>query len=814
MKGLAFTLIHLCFAMILFAQPPVGIKGRFIDSIKNTPVELVNMTVSDPAQQKTGRNLQSKLDGSFELTGLQAGKTYHLRCSLVGYQPRSIVFKTSGGISDMGDIKLTAAVGQLKEVTVSASRPTIKQEIDRTIYNVQADPDVKALDMLDIMRKVPLLSVDANDKIELKGSTNYKILINDKESAMLAHSPADALRSMPATTIERIEVITNPPVKYDAEGLAGIINIVTRSKGPQGYNGTLNGRWDNVYGPQAGLNFTYVHHQLGLTLYDGYGDNGHYPTSFDNTQVFTANKNMLIQQGNRMNGNQSYFSGGQVSFEPDTLNLLTAELRYFHNHVVTDNDQYTQQFSAPGMAIQQYELRNTGTNNSNGIDVNINYQLGFRRSKDQLLTFSYLFSNPLFRQYTNGLYSNELNFPQSNFMQHNSSGSTMNTLQLDYAHPFSKFFLMETGVKGIFRNNFSDFNTALQDQPAGPYTGDPAQTNDFTYQQRVYSAYNSYQIKHNNWAAKAGLRLEHTTVNADFASTNTLFHTGYNNLIPSVALQHIFKQHSINLGFTQRIQRPAIAQLNPFVDESNPKFITTGNPDLKSQLSNSFELNYSHSGTNSVTTGINYSFSNNAIQGLSSTVIQTLNGQPDTVTQTTYANYGSNRSLNYNLSANLTLTKGLTFNASGQLIRMWLKGTYQGRSYTNGGYLGRLSGNLGYSPDNDFRAAFNISYSSGNIGLQDHTGYAIANQFVFSKNFLSKKLALSALVNGPQARYNNYYSYTTTPDYNSVYHSDNLYRHFALRFNYKLGKLSTDIKKNQHGINNDDQGGNARPANN
>lgn len=758
--------------------------------------------------------MQSKPDGSFELQGLIAGKTYNIRCSFIGYQSKSFVLKADSDITDLGDIKMTAIAGQLKEVAISASRPTIRQEIDRTVYDVQADPDAKALDMLDMMRKVPLLTLDANDNIELKGSGNYKILINGRESAMVSRNPADVLRSMPAVNIERVEVITNPPAKYDAEGLAGIINIVTKSKSPQGYNGVLNGRFDNVYGPSTGLNFTYKQGKLGLTVYGNYADNGHYSTKFDNRQVFTATQSNLIQNGSLINGNQNYYNGGQISYEVDSLNLLTAEVRYFHNHVVTDNNQYTQLFSSLGVLNQQYDLDNTGANNSYGIDANINYQLGFKRSKDQLLTFSYLFSNPTFQQSNNGLYSNEINFPQPNFMQHNNSGARANTVQLDYVHPFSKLFQTEAGVKGIFRNNFSNFNSALQNQSDGPYINDPAQTNDFDYQQNVYSAYNSYQLKYANWAVKAGLRLERTTVNADFASANTLLNTGYNNLIPSVALQHIFKQQSINFGFTQRIQRPSISQLNPFVDESNPKFINTGNPNLKPQLSNTFELNYIRSNTNTITTGLSYSFSNNAIQSLSSPSVQTINGQLDTVTKTTYANYGSYRSLNYNLSANLTVTKGLTFNANGQLIRVWLKGAYNGQLYANGGYLGRASGNLGYSPDNNLRMAFSIDYTSGNIGLQGHTNYVITNQFLLSRSFLSKKLALAVICNGPQMKYYTSSSYTTTPDYASVYNSYNLYRHFALRFNYKFGKLSGDIKKNQHGINNDDVSSVGRSVNN
>ena len=193
---------------------------------------------------------------------------YLLVIAFTGFDNKTIMVKR-GQSADLGTISLKPSDKQMKEVTVVAVKPLIKRDLDGISYDVAADPETPVLSVLDMMRKVPLLSVDGSDNIKLKGKTNYKILINGKESALMAKNPSDVLRSMPATNIERIEVITTPPAKYDAEGLAGIINIITKKKIDEGYNIGLNGRLNTVWGPGINLNGTYKKGKFGFSGYVG-----------------------------------------------------------------------------------------------------------------------------------------------------------------------------------------------------------------------------------------------------------------------------------------------------------------------------------------------------------------------------------------------------------------------------------------------------------------------------------------------------------------------------------------------------------------
>jgi outer membrane receptor for ferrienterochelin and colicin len=182
----------------------------------------------------------------------------------MGYKTKTIDINGATAAVELGRMLLSPSNNQLKEVSIVAAKPLMKQEVDRISYDVQADPESKALTALDMMRKVPMLSVDASDNIKLKGSGNYKILLNGKESALMAQNPSDILKAMPGTNIVKIEVITTPPAKYDAEGLAGIINIITQKKGDQGYNGSINSRYNTVWGENINLNATVKQGKFGL----------------------------------------------------------------------------------------------------------------------------------------------------------------------------------------------------------------------------------------------------------------------------------------------------------------------------------------------------------------------------------------------------------------------------------------------------------------------------------------------------------------------------------------------------------------------
>ncbi len=786
------------------------VKGVAIDSVTNKPLGYVTVVLLDAKTQQSVKGGLTKDDGSFELKSV-LGKAYLLAIASVGYKSKSLPIIGTNAVVDVGRILLSVLNNQLGEVSITAVKPIMRQEVDRISYDVQADPESKALTALDMMRKVPLLSVDANDNIKLKGNANYKILINGKESAMVAKDPSDVLKAMPADNVERIEVITTPPAKYDAEGLAGIINIITKKNADQGYNASISGRYNSVYGPGLYGRVSVKQGKLGVSVFAGTNHNNNFDAAFGNNQTIFGGQSTK-QKGYGSNQFHNYFGNAEISYEIDSLRLITASVELFNGRGAQDNDQSSTTTNYNGSLAQQYEQASSALNTFQGLDASINYQLGFKRKKDQLLTLSYKFSYSPNTQYNSNVFSQRVNYDeasQPNFTQYNNSGERSNTIQVDYAEPFKKL-TFETGAKAILRNDFSNFQQSDLDSVTNEYVLNPEHTDDFNYEQNVYSLYNSYQYKMDKWTVKAGLRLEHTTVNGDFTSADATVNQNYNNLIPSISIQRSFKASSINLGFTQRIQRPGIYQLNPFVDKSNPKFINVGNPDLRPELNNTFELNYSNFAKNSFTVGLSYQFSNNSIQNLSSLKIDsTANNKPDTVTSTTYQNLGSNRTLGINVNTNFNITKKLSFSINGLVSKVWLRGIFDGEFYQNSGITGNAFANAGYKFDDGYRIGVDAGFFSGNINLQGSTSNFIYNALVVTKEFLKKKATISLVANCPESKYNSFTTTTTTQQYYQYAYNENPYRTFAVRFSYKFGKLNSEIKKNQHGIDNDDtKGGN------
>jgi hypothetical protein len=671
------------------------VKGIAIDSSTNKPLGYVTVAIVDAKTQQSVKAGLTKDDGTFALTAT-LGKTYQVAFASVGYKAKKVNVTGTDAEVNLGRILLDISSSQLKEVSVNAVRPVMKQEVDRIAYDVQADPESKALTGLDMMRKVPLLSVDADDNIKLKGSGNYKILINGKESALMAKSPSDVLRAMPATDIEKIEVITTPPAKYDAEGLAGIINIITKKNVDQGYNINVNGRYNSIWGPGAGINASVKEGKFGFSNFTGFNRRNGFDAPNGNEQLFTGGQS-LTQAGSTNSTGNNYYTWSDLSYEIDTLNLLTGSFGTYRGINDQTGDLLSTSLNTDASVAQQYRQASVNNNRFQGYDVGLNYQLGFKRNKEQLLTLSYKFNYSPNEAFSNNIFSDRTTYPtslQPNFNQDNSSGDKEHTIQVDYAQPF-KTVTLEVGGKAIIRNDFSNFNRSDLDSATNQYTLNPVYTDDFNYHQDVYSVYNSYEIKLKDYVAKVGLRLEHTSIDADFTSVNTKVDQNYNNLIPSISLQRKFKSSSVNFGFTQRIQRPSIYQLNPFVDNSNPQFVSTGNPNLHPELNNTFEFTYSNFAKNSFNAGLSYQFSNNSIQNVTNLRTNVVGSSVDTVTYTTYQNLGSNRNLGLNLNTNLSIAKNVSFNINARIARVWLTGTFNGEFYKNSGYTGNGFGSLG-----------------------------------------------------------------------------------------------------------------------
>ncbi|MFI5156828.1 MAG: carboxypeptidase-like regulatory domain-containing protein, partial [Chitinophagales bacterium] len=393
MKALSFFILFGLISIESRAQtgdPIINLKGTVLDSTTGKPLAFATLVLQNANTKAAVKNFFSKDDGKFELA-VTDSLNYLLVIAFTGFDNKIIPI-VRGQSSDLGSIALKPSGKELNEVTVVGIKPVIKRDLDGITYDVSADPETPTLNALDMMRKVPLLSVDASDNIRLKGKGNFKILINGKESALMAKNPSDVLRTMPATNIERIEVITTPPAKYDAEGIAGIINIITKRKLSEGYNIGLNGRLNTVWGPGINLNGTYKKDKFGLSGYVGYNVRHEQTNGIGSEQKLFSDNSTRTQDGFNTVSAHNMYGSLELSYEIDSLNLLNGSIEFYSGKFYQNSNQLSEAFNSNNSPIQAYRLLSGGDNAFGGLDASMNYQLGFKNDKNRLLTLSYKYS--------------------------------------------------------------------------------------------------------------------------------------------------------------------------------------------------------------------------------------------------------------------------------------------------------------------------------------------------------------------------------------------------------------------------------------
>jgi outer membrane receptor protein involved in Fe transport len=794
---LLFFLLLTAFA--LHAQNPlqqINVKGIVADSASNKPLSYATVVLVDVQSGKPIKSTLAKDNGGFEFTAVP-NQSYKLQVAYIGYSSREVMVAvpSTKSTAELGIILLSAAKGTLKEVTIKGTKPVVKQEIDRLTYDVQADPESKANDALEMLRKVPMVTVDGSDNIKLNGGDSFQIFINGKPSALMASSPADVLKTMPAATILKIEVITTPPAKYDAEGLTGIINIITVKRKEEGFNGSVFGRYNNTWGERGTVSLAAKEDKFEINVFLGLGHQGMVNTQ-GGSQLISVGTD-LSQQGYNLNGGDFHYGNVGLSYEIDSLNLFTATTDFNRRSFNNDLIRTSQLLGAGDSLLQSYQLANIGYNTWTVFDLGLNYQLGFKHHKDELLTFSYQYSS-FTNMLTNAVnISDPVYYGGGDYSQQNNSGSNENTFQVDFVTPVQKTLTIEAGAKAIFRHNNSSFESENEVAP-GMFIPDTASNNQFNYSQNVFSIYNSYQVKLAKWTVKGGYRAEHTTVNSAFIDGNTPLNQNYTNLLPSLSVQlNLGKNGSFNAGFTERIQRPSLSQLNPFVNRSDPDMIVTGNPALRPILSHLVELSYSEYAKVSLRIGLFYNYASNTIQNVTSLV-------SDTVSKTTFLNIGKNTSAGLNFSFNYPFTDKLNFRMNARLARVWLEGIYNESLFQNSGDRIDADGSLGYKFGDGCFASISGGYDSPPIYLQGKGAFYPYHAIMASKDFYNKKMTASLTIYSPFMAYTQEVNTLQTPDFIQSTTTRNISRNFRFGFNYKFGATNNTAKTSRRGIKNDD----------
>jgi hypothetical protein len=803
-KILLSTYLLLCFPFGLLAQNQDGlirIKGVLKDSASTKSLAYVLVGVRESDKKDLIKTVYTKEDGSFEITGLQ-GQGYELVISSLGFKSKIIPlqqFPATNAEVDIGEVGLAIAVSLLQEVEVTAGKKLVKQDIDKLTYDVEADPESQTAIVLDILRKVPMVTVDAEDNIKLKGSGNFKVLVNGRASSMFERNPKEVFKSMPASSIKSIEVITNPSAKYDGEGLGGIINIITHRRSPGGYNGSVNLGLIQPKGYNGSSYLTAKAGKFGITNYFG---TGFYTTPTTASNLFrndVERKTRLSQQGITNHQGDYRYHSLEGSFELDSLNLFTAYMYMNGGSYDSYLQQNVRNEKTTGLLLQDYIRIDDSFSKWNNYDLGADYQRGFHNHKERLLTFSYRFGN-----YTNN-YNSDFTFePVFNFRQPkgltgNTGNATEETWQVDYVQPIRKQTL-ELGVKSIHRSNTSAYKYLSYDTKESQYLLDPALSNSLNYDQEIAAAYSSLTIRLNKWSGKLGARWENTKVNANFHTSDAVVDQGYFNFLPSAYLfRQLTEESRVKLSYNQRIERPGLRYINPYVNVIDPKNIFYGNPELEAAISHFIDVEFSADIKESfVTASMYYNFTNQVIQQF------TILG-PDDITRTTYGNIGENRRFGFNFYGNFPITKKLTLNINTNATYQWWNSIVGGKLVETEGPAGNATGNLSYNFGKNWRFNANFSYNSRLILVQGRSSGYINNSASVSKEFLrSRKASITFSASNPFQRERFVYSQLNDPVFTQRQEFFYIVRRFNASFNYRFGKLKEDIARKKRGIYNDD----------
>ena len=754
----------------------------------------------------SGRFSQSlKETGNYRVTVASVGKAL---------LERDFTVTATKPVADLGTMATRTADNMLGEVEVTAQRPLVVREIDRLGYDVKADPDASTSNLREILRKVPLVSVEEDGTIKVKGSTNFRIYKNGRPNNSYTKNAKDIFAAIPASSIKKIEVITDPGAREDAEGVGAILNIVTDSDTSlKGIVGSANMYVDNYsYYPRPNL---WLSTQVDKVTFAFNGGLGFTPKKSRDSEGRSEHFTDYYDSGNRLEHSSRWRSpynngwgGFEGSWEPDTLNLVTLEFNLYGYGLNAPEQEDIMRMLAPdGSLIYGYNSHSEVDHNKYfDFDGAVNYQRSTGR-KGETITLSYRASTTNQHQEAELFYTDMVNcdFGYTGRYYNTRLNFLEQTVQADWSRPYGEHHKLDIGGKAIFRHNHSVSDYI--------YRGAGATHDDFTHRTTIGAAYADYRLNIGKWNFRAGLRYEYSYLSAKFkeqAGIHDDFSANLNDWVPNAAISwNINDANSLKISFSRNIRRPGISYLDPSRSIS-PTAQSFGNPDLKSEVMNNFSLNYS-------LIKPKFNLDLNISGTLTDNALSAVEWLEKGIKYSTYDNVGKHRmaymglycqwSINdktrWMMNANLTyayisqpspvdnLGATVTLSRARWNFNPWMRFSRDlpwkiEASLSGYFWTGSLNNVYGYS-----------SSSSRNIG------YSIS----LSRKFLKDdRLTVRVNANNPFGPGSSEYRSVT---YNPGYYSKNISyqdnrRYVGLSLNFRFGSLNAQVKKTAASISNDD----------
>lgn len=809
MKRLYILFILIFISNLLFAQFPGGgassvivgkISGIVIDSVTQKPVDYATIALSRSTQTKSTNGSLANEKGAFKIENIRAGK-YRVTISFIGYVTKIIdPIETTLTKPDfnLGTIMLSPDSKMLSEVTVIGEVPVIENKIDKIVYNAEKDVTSAGGNATDVLRKVPLLSVDYEGNVSLRGSSNVRVLINGKPSGVMASNIGDALKAIPADQIKNVEVITSPSAKYDAEGTSGIINIITKKNNLEGLSGSVNTSV-GIRQNNANFNLNAKKGRFGLSSNVG----GNYSWPVTSIISFNAEGNNFSNSQTGRNRTERLAGNGSISADYDfnNYNSINSSLKFSRFSFGTDGDNFATAISN-GNTTSFIRTTNSDFGAFN-YDWNNDFTHKFKKAGQEY---------SIAAQYTRGKSGNDYNtlFSNSSF-QEISTNEGINeefTVQLDYVHPFKKV-VWEVGAKSIIRDISSDSRADQFNASNNTTTPIVGRNNIFDYNQDVAAAYSTFAFTlAKKYGFKLGGRYEYTDISGSSIPTNSIptFANSYGTFVPSAIVSRSFKNfQTVKLSYNKRIQRPSLSFLNPFRNVADPLQQSQGNPELSPEISHNFELGYStFVKTTVINASIFYRRTNDIIESIS---IPTTEGNNSFNLQS-FQNIGTNSSFGFNFFGSINPVKILTlrtnlninsYNINVNNATLNPSNTTIGKTFFL--YNAFVSGTVTL-PKGFIIESFVILNSPRRTFQGENAGF---NMWItgFKKEILKKKGSLGLTMIDPFNERKNFRSNLVGANFNQNSNFSVPFRSFGVNFSWRFGSLKATAPK-QKGVKNDD----------
>jgi len=801
MKHLFKTLILLLSFNSIVAQTPneITVSGIVMDSEVNLPLEYATVAFFSKKENKIVTGGITDSEGKFSIN-VPAG-TYDISVEYISYEKKTYYDKSLTSDINLGTVGLALDVEALGEVEVIAERTTVEIKLDKKIYNVGKDLTVRGGTVSDVLDNVPSVSVDVEGNVSLRGQDNVRILINGKPSGLVGLNSTDALRQLPAESIERVEVITSPSARYDAEGTAGILNIILRRSKLQGLNGAVT---VNAGHPtQAGIsgNINYRTGDFNFFNTTGYNYRESPGNSLTETEYFNGDdpNTFLNEYRDFDRQRKGITTNTGVEWYINDTASLTASVVYRKSDDDDETTNTIREVDATGALINEsprLELEKEGDKN---LQYSVNFDKQFNGNSEHRFTFDFQYEN-----------SNEDEF--SLIQQDGDASERVTTLEEQDQILLQSDYVMPIGEKGQFefgyRGNFNELDTdyALEFYDGNDYVLDTDVSNNLVYREYINAVYSQFGSKiKDKFSYLLGLRMESTRITIDQVTSGDFDKKNYVGFFPTVNLGYeITENQSITFGYNRRIRRPRSRFINPFPSRSSATNLFQGNPDIDPSYSNTVDIGYLNKfGKVTLNSSIYFQHATDVFTFITEDTGQTVTvgGTEVPVIRRVPINLATNDRFGFEFTVTYRPSKKWNLNGNFNLFQSKTEGFYNGTDFgaENISWFARLNNKYTLPGKIDWQTR--LFYRGPSEDAQNKTKGMFSTDVAFSKDILNENASIAFNVSDV---FNSRKRISDSTTDTFISHSEFQWRQrtFNLSFTYRFNQQNRNNQRQRGGDGN------------